>query len=378
MAPSTSAARPLRPLILAAVFIGLGGAALAAEVGELVSITAPVAEDVYAGGRAIKVAAAIQGDLTAAGQSIHVAGPIAGDVLAMGETLDLSGPFADDLRVAGRTVTIRGPVGDHVIAAGETVTVAKDARIAGFAWLGGRQVDVDGEIDGDVSIGAGAATISGVIKGDLRLDVGEAVIGSGARIGGDLTWREGHAPTIQEGAVISGERHELPGGEHEEEGPTSTLGSILFNAITLMVLTATTGALMTPTIEGATAVIRRRPWASLGIGLLALIGAPIAAVVAMVTMIGAPLGIAALLGLGILLILSAPVALSAILAVIEARRGGAAATTGRRLAAIAVGSLVFALIAAIPVLGGLATFLAVLVGLGALVLRLLRGERALG
>lgn len=366
-------------LVALALALGLAGAAVAAEIADIVTIDKPMTEDVYAAGRAINVSAEIAGDLTVSGQTITVSGPVAGDVMALGETVSLSGPLADDVRAAGRAVTITGPVGDHVIVAGESVVIGQGSKIAGFAWLGGNMVQVAGEIGGDVSIGAQTALISGKINGDLRLNAASAVIDEHARIGGDLSWPQGHAPTIRDGATIVGQRIERPGdGDGEPAEGGSVVGWVIFNALALTVLTASLGAVMSPLIQGSSAIVRARPWKSLGVGLLALLGAPITAVVAMVTMIGAPIGIAVLLAFGLLLIFSVPAALSAGIDVYLARRSGNPPTAGRRFGTIALASLLFAIAAAIPIVGGLVSFVAVLLGLGALVLRLIVGERAAG
>jgi cytoskeletal protein CcmA (bactofilin family) len=356
--------------------LGLSSAGLAPEVADVVIITQPVSEDLYLAGESVEVRADVDGDLTVAGQRVTVNGRITGDVMAAGENVTVAGVLLDDARLAGRSVTLTGHVGDHVVAAGESVVLAEPARVGGFAWLAGNRVDVQGTVDGELAAAGQAVTLSGAVVGNVELDSPNAVIADGAHIQGDLTWPRGHAPEIHAGARIDGRRIETEGhddaGVSMMKGPGIVLGIIL-GTLSLWLLTLVLRISVPPVMQGAAALLRSRPGLSLGVGLLALIVAPILAVIAFITVIGAPLGVVVLLAYLTLLLIGVPVALDLVtdLGLGRARKGRPV-TRGWRVLALALVSLVFVGVAQIPILGAIVAFAAVVLGMGALVLRAVR------
>lgn len=356
--------------------LGLGSVALAHEIGDVVIVTQPVSEDLYLAGESVEVRADVDGDLTVAGQRVTVNGRITGDVMAAGENVTVAGVLLDDARLAGRSLTLTGSVGDHVVAAGETVVLAEPAHVGGFAWLAGNRVDVQGIVDGDLAVAGQTVTLSGIVAGNVELDSPNAVIADGAHIQGDLTWPRGNAPEIHAGARVDGRRIETEGhddaGISMMKGPGIVLGIIL-GTLSLWLLTLVLRISVPPVMQGAAALLRSRPGLSLGVGLLTLIVAPILAVLAFATVIGAPLGMVVLLAYVMLLIIGVPVALDLVtdLGLGRARKGRPV-TRGWRVLALALVSLVFVGVVQIPILGAIVAFAAVVLGLGALVLRAVR------
>lgn len=353
--------------------VGLGAAAWAQEVGELVVVGASTAEDFYGAARVVRVEAAVDGDVVVAGGVVDIAGPIAGDVLATGETVTLVGPLQDDVRVAGRSVTLTGEVGDHAILVGETVTLSSASRVDGYAWLAGRTVEVAGAIGERLSVAGEAVYLTGTIGGDVWVDANRITLGEHTRIGGDISWPAGHAPVIPAGAQIVGRQIERPAPPTPGWGLVF-LGRTIFGTLALMVLTATTALVLRPWLLGATAGTAR-PGPAIGVGLLTLFVAPMLGVAASMTVIGLPVGVAMLLAYLLLLVISVPVALLELVERALAGRGGWAKTSiGRRIGAIALASLAFMLAFAVPWLGLCAGVVVLALGLGTLVLRVLRGQ----
>jgi cytoskeletal protein CcmA (bactofilin family) len=356
--------------------LGLAGAALAHEVGDAVVVTAPVNEDFYGAGESVEIRADVDGDVVLAGQRVTVDGRITGDVIAAGEAVTLSGTLEDDVRVAGRSVTLSGSVGDHVVAAGETLVLAEGSRVGGFAWLAGNRIDVQGEVGGELRAGGQHVTISGTVRGNVELDAEDAVIADGAHIHGDLTWPRGREPEIRAGAFVEGRRIETDAGAPQgmTSGPGIVVGIIL-GTISLWLLTLVLRVVVPPVMQGAGTLLRSRPGLSLGVGVLALVVAPIVAILAFITVIGAPLGIAILLAYAMLLVIGVPVAIDVLVDLsLGGMRKGKPTTRGWRIAALALASLVFVAVLQIQILGPLVGFAALVLGLGALVLRAVRRE----
>lgn len=361
------------------VGLGLGSVALAHELDDVVVVTQPVHEDLYAAGESVEIQADIDGDLTVAGQRVMVAGRIHGDVMAAGESVTLSGAMLDDARVAARSMTLTGSIGGHIAAAGETLVLAEPSTVGGFAWLAGNRVDVQGDVGGDLVVRGQTVTLAGAVLGNATIDAADAVIEDGAHIRGDLTWPQGHAPEIRAGARIDGRRIETTGTAEPwglARAPALAMGIIL-GTLSLLLLTLVLRAAVPPVMQGAEAHLRARPGVALGAGLLVLLLVPAAAILAFITVIGAPLGVVLMFAYVILLVVGVPVALDLVVDLVLVRaRKGRPISWGWRLLALALASLVFVALLQIPILGAIVGFVALVMGLGALVLRAVRRSGA--
>jgi len=110
---------------------------------------------------------------------------------------------------------------------------------------------------------------------------------------------------------------------------------------------------------------KAKPLASAGVGLLAFFLIPIIAIAAFFTVVGIPLGL-------VLLLLVLP--LYAISYVTAAFALGRRIIKGSRILAFLVGLVILGLLTLIPIAGGLIGFLAVVFGLGLLLMTLLRAR----
>jgi hypothetical protein len=114
--------------------------------------------------------------------------------------------------------------------------------------------------------------------------------------------------------------------------------------------------------------LRAQPWMPPLFGFIALVCIPAAAVLVMVTIIGIPLGILAILGyLGLLIVGYVCTAVVAGGLLLERFNAEAAQRTAWRVGAAAATMLAIALLARIPVVGGLVAFAALVIGIGLIV-----------
>jgi hypothetical protein len=118
---------------------------------------------------------------------------------------------------------------------------------------------------------------------------------------------------------------------------------------------------------------RQQPWQSFGLGLLTLLGVPLAALLAAVTLIGLPLALclAALYVLGMLLAWPA-------VALVVGTQLNQVVRPNRPLpvlGALALGLIALHLVTHLPFVGGLVAFCAIVFGLGMLVQALRRWRR---
>ncbi len=246
---------------------------------------------------------------------------------------------------------------------GTTTVGAAETTDAVFAING--DAVVEGTVRDALVVVSGNAAVAGRVEGDVLVVDGTLDLRPGATVA-DVTLVRGTLNQAQ-GAAITGEVSER--SEFVSFGWGSGLFSFLFwLGTTVVVLLAglVFAAIGGRQLTGAGNLLTGRTGASLLAAAIVWIGLPILAVLALVTIVGIPLGLAVLLfvlpALWFLGYLVAGTRLGAVLA----RRFGAQDAPDRPYLAAVVGLFVFQVVGLVPIVGGLLVALAGLVGAGAL------------
>ena len=252
----------------------------------------------------------------------------------------------------------------------------------------GEQADVVFVVNGDADIAGavntltvidGHATVHGatvesivIVSGTLALEEGTTVLGNVRSIESTVTQVEG--------AAVAGD---IKGLEAELIALGTFIGpAALLFAIGLLLASLVAGLLLvalgTRQLRAAEQVIATEPLKAFGTGLFAAIVIPILAIVAIVTILGAPLGLGILLGALPLLAFVGFLVGGILLGeeLLGTRREPAAARPYR---GALLGIVLLQVIGLVPFVGGLATAVASILGLGAILLlgwRTIRGTGA--
>jgi cytoskeletal protein CcmA (bactofilin family) len=283
---------------------------------------------------------------------------------------------ADDTLVFGRSTYVGGdiriaePVEGSVRAAGGDIELA--APVGGDAYMAGGKVTVTGAVHGKLRVAAGDVFLDGPVGRDASVAAGRLELGPNARIEGRLRFRGGEL-VRDPAAQVKGGIDER--GEHRTQNfrPFGHSGVAWIWTAGLMLLAALiAGALPGPTRRMAEE-LRAHPWTAPLLGFIALTCIPVAAVLVMITIIGIPLGLLALLGYFALLLVGY-VWLSVVVGglLLDRFKAEVAGQTAWRVGAAVAAMLVLALVARVPFVGGLVAFVALLVGVGMIVATLWR------
>ena len=238
----------------------------------------------------------VTGDLIAVGESIRIRGRVDGLVIAIGESVSLEGTYNQSVVGIGERVDVRSAVmGANFLSAGERVVVQPDVDIRGNAAAAAEELELTGTIARDLIAAAGRVTLFGSVSGDMQGYGATVELTESARIGGDLRLRteSEESAIIAEGAVISGSTDLSPFPKEPNRFATadyylSQLLKVLAAFLTGLVLFRFVPALAEVELAGSTEGL-----ITAGIGALVLIATPVLSVIAMITLIGAPLGIMA-------------------------------------------------------------------------------------
>ncbi|MDQ4034377.1 MAG: hypothetical protein M3153_00460 [Chloroflexota bacterium] len=326
------------------------------RTGDAVTIGADetVDGDLYVMGGTVTVNGSVDGDLTAFGGQVLLNGSVAGDVLAAGGSVSIAGDVAGDVRTAGGQVTLNGSVGEDVIAAGGQMALQGGATVDGDLVVSGGQVTMDGAVAGNIEANAGTYNRTGTVGGTEH--------------------------------VVRGEQ-----GRDDAEDEADDLADDALDAVRHFVVLLLLGAALLwllPRLLGSAAnALRERPAASLGFGVLAFIGYLVLLVIAIVLIVVLAI-VFGLLQLGALVVIDVVGGLLAIfvatfgfvvavafvadlvvgLGVARLVRRNAETGWWGSFAMLALGVAAVVIITALPIIGGIAKVVVVLLGLGALFL----------
>ncbi len=263
---------------------------------------------------------------------------------------EASGSFTGDRVVITGPVTIdRGETADDVVVIHGPVSVA-------------------GRVRGDLVVVDGRLRISGTVAGDVVTVAERAALAPGARVGGDLVYGD-KRPVVPAGATVAGDIDRV--NVDKIADPAGFIGAAaIWIAVTVsaLVLGLLLLWLAPRALEAAFEAASTSLGATIGWGLLLFFGLPVLAVIALVTLVGIPLGVALLLALLPLYAIGYTTG-----AWLLGRR--LVGPPRGRLLAFLAGLAILRLLAIIPIVGGIVWFAATAVGLGALLVATWRARR---
>lgn len=338
-------------------------------------LQAGLGADRFVVGCPVRVDRAAVGDAFAAGCSVDVDSAVAGDALVAGGNVRLGAPVGQSLFAAAGQLTVNASIGRNARLAGGQIAIGSGSRVAGNVLVAGGDVRIDGAVKGSVRAAAGRLRIDGPVDGDVVATAGTVELGPKARIAGQLRYASREDLVRDAAAQVQGGVQRMPWAE-ERQGPPPAARAVAGGgagwvwSAGLMAIAAVLAAAW-PGLPGGLAVtLRTRAGLSLLLGFVALVCIPVAALILMFTLIGVPMGLLAIvLYLALLLVgyVSAGIGLGAW--VLARVRGTRSTGSGWRIGAAALGVLAVALLGRLPYVGWIVVVLALLAGIGAVLLQ---------
>jgi cytoskeletal protein CcmA (bactofilin family) len=243
-------------------------------------------------------------------------------------------------------------------------------KVVGDVVVADGDITVAGRVQGDVVAFSGPVRVAGTVDGTITAFANRITLLPGARVTGDVLYGD-ETPAIARNATVEGEvRNE--GWSDVADFPWGVVGAVAWwLAVTLSTLVVGLVLLALAPRAAAAAFETARsslgPVIGWGVGLF--LGLPILAVIAVVTLVGIPLGVGLLLAL-------IPLAWLGYVTSCYLLGRRIVKDPSRRYASFFAGWGILRVVALLPVLGVLAWLGAVMFGLGALFVTLWRTRRA--
>ena len=272
-------------------------------------ITIPVfaKEDNFYAGDELSIEKSIGKTTFAAGNNVDVSSSIDGATFVAGQNLTLSSS-QDYLFAAGNSVNLEGVTTKDAFVAGTTINIQTSAIRDLYAV--GQNIRIDSEISRNAYLAGNTVIINSRIKGDVYVDSATIKIGKDAEIIGTLKYDKDANLKIEKGANVHRKKSHKSADIEVEITPmtrlVNTVTGTLYSYVALLVI----GFILLATSKTFKKIEKEEN--SLGyilksslIGFIALCMIPITAILVMITMIGIPIGIIALIIYFVLIYLSA-------------------------------------------------------------------------
>lgn len=356
------------------IIYGIGNL-LADQGDDVITITKPVADDLYLAAESIHVLSEISGDLIAAGRRVDLQETVSSDFIAAAEHIAVQGSVGDDARLAGRIVTISGAIGDDAIIAGESIKFASGSRVGGRLWAAGSNINLAGQIGGELRAMGQFISISGQIHGDVFLTAEKIEILPGAFISGNLAYRSPNIASISPAAQIIGTtQHEVI--ETPKWNEPAVISVFLGLCLTLLFSVGVIYWLFPAFIKPASKIAQHNTLKCIGSGLIFFLVTPLLAILLMLVVLGIPLGLTLFALYFASLFIGFSIGLIAVSNVVLQLLGEPAeGPVIWRVIALISSVILLTILQLIPLIGGVAVFTLLLTGLGGINLMVYQSYR---
>ncbi len=333
-----------------------GGQAVYIPKGQVVTGT------LFAGAKtSVTIDGTVHGDVFCGSQDVIISGTVDGDVICAAQTIRIDGSVGGSVRVAGQSIEVAGPVGRNITAIGQSFTL-----------------DPTGTVSGEILAATEHTFIDGTVKGDISEVVNSLVFGDNAKVKGSVKYQSKNAASLAPTATISGMLVQTT-PKPKSKPPTTEVKRVSKGAggvVGKIILSLIFGAIIVAIAPKKTAKIldlmKSSPGASMLTGFLAMLVIPMVLILMAITIIGIPFSI--LLGIVFALALAAASIFASLLAGRFVLDKLNANKKNNMYVNLLVGVPVVGILFTVPILGGLAKFLAAIWGLGAIV-KLKKGNK---
>jgi len=358
------------------------------RTGQNIRISEPVAGNTYMAAAEAFIDSGIAGDLMGVVGSVQINARIRKDILLAVGKINLNAETGEDVRILGGDILISKFIKGDLLIAGGKVLITDEAIIGGEVIVAGGDVTIGGTINGDLHIVGGKVQLQGRVIGNLSTHSGKLylqgsvdgsskivaqslTIGSEARFGQEVRyWTNegkvefGTSLSSNATAIYDNNLRPAYANVNWEKGIKAALMTfMILRILSGILLVGMLIALFSRFFAARAGLARKYAGRSFARGLTLLLALPVLSVLALVTVVGIPLGIIGFSAFTVFA-LSAGAVTAIVVAYEWAQMKNMSPASGK-IFLIALGVFILLrLVGLIPVIGNLANFILAAVALG--------------
>ncbi len=242
----------------------------------------------------VEIAGVIRGNAYLAGSQVVINGTIEGDVFILAGDVEIKGTIEGDLWSLSGSSTILGTVVKDAIVL--SANAQCNAEIGGNLTVIAGNGEIEGVVEGNATGFAAQLKVAGLIKNNLRCFVGKLRVLAPARIKGDIKYRSNETASIDPKAQVEGailyhksvfrDLMDVPLIQGLVIG--SKVATFLMNFIYTFVMGVIIIRMFPRKLSKALHALQEEPLKSLYYGAILLVLFPLASLILLATVIGAP------------------------------------------------------------------------------------------
>lgn len=326
----------------------------------------------YALGDSVEISGTVTGDVYVLAGQVFIDGHVQGDVLALGGSVEISGRVGNNIRVLAGQVTLSGEVNKNITVVTASFQVLPSADLQGNVVCVAGNADIGSAVAENVTVFGSNLRISNELHKNLDAYVGQLRLTSKAVIDGNVMYGTSTVALIDPGAKIKGEvafatsyvSRLFEGSWLKGLLVGSQIAALLMNFFYSLIVGVILIRLFPKTVDYALLALKTEYWKALIYGLVLLILLPLASLVLLMTILGAPFALTLIafniIGFYTAKILTILWASNAVLHKFGLKLG--------RVLTLCLGLVAYFLVTAIPVFGTIVALVTMLFGVGAAVI----------
>ena len=252
--------------------------------------------DYFAYSRYVEISGTVKGDVYLFGGEVIINDTIEGNLFVFSGTVRVNGHINRDAYLFGGEIIISGEIKGNVTALAGRIELAPSAKIGKNAFLLAGHVNLEGLIWGSVHIYASYLHFSGRVNQDMLAHVGAMYVERKAWIGGMLNYWSGEKAFISPEAQVIGEVTYHPSFifsllhgkflKHFKIG--SKLVTLMMNFLYTFVIALILMRYFPERITRSTEALRSKPFQVLVAGMTLVILLPLIFLLLLITILGIP------------------------------------------------------------------------------------------
>lgn len=346
-------------------------------VGQNVNVNEKT-RNLYTAGINVNIDKEVTGDLSVLAQTLNIRSQVNQSVYAFGSTINLDGNILQNAKIAGGQITVKSKIGQDLIILGQNINIDESSSVNEDLVIVGQNVTINGTVLGFTKIIAENITINGkLLNTNIRASK-SLVLGPTGLIRENLDYQSPNQIIIQPGGKVLGKTNytQIKSGTSffdamkQKAALSRILGpiGIIIAGIILIYLMPKKSKELVETSSGSF-------WKSIGIGILGLILPLVAFGILLATFIGGWVAMI-LITVYALIIMIAVIYGAVILGALITKAINKSKKFEVTWKEILIGEIILAILAFIPVLGGLISFILMVLALGAIIILVGKGIKA--
>lgn len=319
------------------------------------------------------------GDVYVLAGRVEINGTIDGDLLVIGGTVVLNGDVSQDVRAGAGTIYVNGAIGQNLTVGGGQIIFAETAQVGNSVVAGGGEVSLDGQTMGKVLLGGGAARLAGEFGDDVHAQADTFRVMPGVVINGSLIADAYTSADVPDDVKVSEEKlvKIVPPEERQQRTARpekmqpvggvlvkSTLLELLIKLMIGIVSGSLLIYLLPKLVHAVKTQVLASPKANFGWGLVYLFMTPIVILLTLISVVAMPIaGLIFLAYLGSMIVAKTLVAVALGEKLVEKFK---LKNLKNPYLVFALGFVVLKVVGIIPILGWLVSYVAFVMGMGAL------------